>query len=120
MLYNKRGDCMKNNMLKFTSFFLTVFLILTGCKKEETFKRAYYKTVYDVYNTHVNLSSFNQKDLDNLFPGFSALAVSLHKDFDRDAKYLNEDYNFFNNLKVVNDAYGTGQTIKVSDNLFYV
>lgn len=98
------------------TFCLLFVLTLTGCKKEEQVgKKPYYKTIYDVYNTYVSLSVYNEKTLNNIFTDFESLALDLHTKLDRHDTSDNK-----NNLSNINNIYGTGQTIQVSKELLEV
>ncbi len=103
-------------MRKFTSksisMFILFFTILSGCKKEEVSNRPFSKTVYDVYNTYVTLSVYNENKLNNIFSNFEKEARKLHNELDRDS--LDSE------LAKVNAVYGLGEKIKVSDDLFEI
>ena len=108
---------MKKRIVSLCSLLLVFASILSGCNKTSQRKNInrYSKTVYEVYNTTVTLYMYDEKKLDKIFPSFSKLALDLHKEMDRD-----HDYEGINNLKTINDSYGSGQAIAVSPNLIEV
>ncbi len=64
------------------------------------------------FNTAIALTMFNQRQIDNKFPEFENEIHRLHRLFD--------SYNYYEvnnqkliNLKVINDSYGTGTSLKV-------
>lgn len=58
------------------------------------------ETIYDIENT------------------MGKTFYDLHIDFDRHNNYKNDNDNIINNLKVLNESYGTNKPIKVSNDLF--
>lgn len=106
------GEIMKKITLKVLSFITLFITILSGCKKETIETRPYSKTIYDVYNTYVTLSVYNENKLNEVFSSFEKRAKELHNEMDRD--------NLDSELSKVNSIYGTGQTTNVSTNLIEV
>lgn len=68
------------------------------------------------FNTAIALTMFNQRDINRIFPIFEEEIHRLHRIFDSYNYYL-IDGKRMNNLKVVNDSYGSGDAITVDQDL---
>lgn len=69
------------------------------------------------FNTQVTFRAYNEHDYHTIFPVFQDRMHSLHKQFDRYNYYL-EEGKIINNLRVINESYGSGQAIEISDELY--
>lgn len=49
---------------------------------------------------------------------FASTIFEMHKEFDRHYNYIDSNNQRISNIKVINDSYGTGEAIPVSDDLF--
>lgn len=68
------------------------------------------------------LFPYNKLTLENVYEiekTMGETSIKLHKEFDRH-NYYSENDEIINNLKVINESYGTGKIIKVSDDLFNI
>lgn len=70
------------------------------------------------FNTTISLTMYNSKNINKYFPLFEEGILKLHKYFDRYNYYLDDSGERINNLKVINDSYGTNQEIVVDDELY--
>lgn len=68
-------------------------------------------------HSYVSLTMYNRTLIETAFPVFEAEAQRLHKLFDRDNYYLDDNGNRINNLKVINDSYGTGNAVVVDQDM---
>lgn len=70
------------------------------------------------FNTQMTLTSFSNNSYDLLSPIYDYHIKRLHVLFDRYNKYKDENGEFVNNLKVVNDSYASGKEIVIDEDLF--
>lgn len=117
------------------SFFLTIS-ILSGCMtgnptsssgasgKEYEVIRSYVpnvvsldNTITSPFGTVMTLVTYCQDDNSIIFPSFKNEILRLHKLFDRYYYYADENNEKINNLKVLNDSYGSGKILKVDKDM---
>ena len=122
--------------IKLLSCILSVLFILSACQgSSNSSSTSNYSTDYEVleayasnlkdsdgkvvtpFNTSVTFRAFCEKDYKELYPLFNERIIALHKQFDRHHNYKDAEGNVINNLKVINDSYGTGETIEVSSEM---
>lgn len=69
------------------------------------------------FNTVVSLRTFSQKDFDNIYPTFNTEMKRLHILFDRYNDFVDEQGNDIVNLKDINESYGSGNKLVVSQDI---
>ncbi|MBE6143847.1 MAG: hypothetical protein E7177_07705 [Erysipelotrichaceae bacterium] len=69
------------------------------------------------FNTVVTLRTFCGKDYNDIFPTFNKEMQRLHILFDRYNDFVDENGKDINNLKVINESYGSGSKIVVDQDL---
>lgn len=69
------------------------------------------------FNTVVTLRTFCGKDYNDIFPTFNKEMQRLHILFDRYNDFVDENGRDINNLKVINESYGSGSKIVVDQDL---
>ena len=74
----------------------------------------------DLYNSTISLTAYNKKFLDKVSPLFQEIVSSIHIDSDRYNYFNDEKGNRINNLRVINESYGSNEPIKISDDLYYL
>lgn len=70
------------------------------------------------FNTQMILTTYSDKVYKNLTPIYDKEIKRLHKLFDRYNVYKDENGNIINNLKIINDSYGTNKEIKIDKDLY--
>jgi thiamine biosynthesis lipoprotein ApbE len=102
---------------------ITFSLLLTSCQTSTTPINFSVSNVLNEqglpvnpFNTAIALTMFNQRDIERLFPKFEAEIHRLHRLFDSYNYYQIEGQRL-NNLRVINESYGTGQIIKVDQDI---
>ena len=118
----------KRNRAVFTLF---VVLFLIGCTTNPPELSEEYKVVESYasnvlsagnvvsspFGTAIRLITYCEKDNATIFPSFEKEIIRLHKLFDRYNDYLDENGNKINNLKSINDSYGSGEKIYVDKDM---
>lgn len=74
-------------------------------------------TIVSPFNTSMGLRVFSKKDNHTIFPVYEEEIQKLHMLFDRYNSYQNENGDMIVNLKSINDSYGTGNVLKIDDDL---
>ena len=69
------------------------------------------------FNTVVTLRTFCGKDYNDIYPTFNKEMQRLHILFDRYNDFVDENGKDINNLKVINESYGSGSKIVVDQDL---
>lgn len=69
------------------------------------------------FNTVVTLRTFCGKDYNDIYPTFNKEMQRLHILFDRYNDFVDENGKDINNLKVINESYGSGNKIIVDQDL---
>ena len=69
------------------------------------------------FNTVVTLRTFCGKDYNDIYPTFNKEMQRLHILFDRYNDFVDENGKDINNLKVINESYGSGNKIVVDQAL---
>ena len=113
---------------------LLIVMLLSSCKEVTGTWKSFVATDEKVistvntrvtpFNTVMQINYFlNDENEDNetLFNNVTNLfnneVARLHKNFDRHYNYLDKD-ELINNIKVINDSYGTNKEIKCSNELY--
>ena len=114
---------------KTMALLLTTVFCLTSCSGNENTNPVSYTAnpvisdnnmPVQLYNSTISLTTYNQKLLNKVSPVFQKTVENIHKDSDRYNYYTDMNNNRINNLKVINDSYGSETPIKVSDDLYYL
>jgi thiamine biosynthesis lipoprotein ApbE len=110
-------------MKKSSLILLTLTLLLTSCQTSTNPINFSVSNVLseqglpvNPFNTAIALTMFNQRDIERSFPKFEAEIHRLHRLFDS-YNYYQVDGQRLTNLKVINDSYGTGQVLKVDQDI---
>lgn len=69
----------------------------------------------DPFGTYISLVGYNEKKVYALESEFNALVSKYHSLLDRNYYYKDSDGNIINNIKVINDSYGSGNSVLVDD-----
>ena len=112
-------------MKKILSFIIVLMCLVSGCScnKDEdeekavktsifsSYIRGYYdktsdrSTMVSPFGTYVSLVGYNEKKVKNAEEEFNALVGKYHSLLDRNYYYKDEEVNFINNIKVINDSF---------------
>ncbi|MDY4788464.1 MAG: FAD:protein FMN transferase [Bacilli bacterium] len=74
----------------------------------------------ELYNSSITLTTYSQRFLDEVSPLFQERVEDIHIASDRYNYYVDENKQIINNLRVVNESYGSDKAIKISDDLYYL
>lgn len=74
-----------------------------------------YYTTTSPFGTYISLVGYNEDDVYEIEEEFNELVFKYHSLLDRNYYYKNSDGTFINNIKVINDSYGSGEAIVVDD-----
>lgn len=125
-------------MKKIVSFILIFICLFSGCsckKDEEEFVKtsifsAYIKayknkisdesTFVSPFGTYVSLVGYNKKKVNDAEDEFNELVEKYHSLLDRNYYYKDDDGNYINNVRVINDSYGSNSSVVVDDILIEV
>jgi thiamine biosynthesis lipoprotein ApbE len=117
-------------MKKIIGLLIIIINIVSGCSCDDTVSRtsiysssivAYLdkeKTTYtivDPFGTIVSLSGYDEKKINKMQKKLDLMTVKYHSLLDRNYYYFDNDGNIINNIKVINDSYGSGQAISVDE-----
>jgi len=69
----------------------------------------------DPFGTYVSLVGYSEKKVLALENEFNELVIKYHSLLDRNYYYKDNDGNLINNIKVINDSYGSGNSVVVDD-----
>lgn len=69
----------------------------------------------DPFGTYISLVGYNEKKVYALENEFKDLVIKYHSLLDRNYYYRDSDGNLINNIKVINDSYGSGNSVSVDD-----
>ncbi len=69
----------------------------------------------DPFGTYVSLVGYSEKKVYALENEFNELVIKYHSLLDRNYYYKDNDGNLINNIKVINDSYGSGNSVVVDD-----
>lgn len=103
---------------------IIIMLLLSACKssQSDTVYHRYIDPLFDsdgnmvmALNTNIRLSMKNETLLEEHYDAISKIIYEYHMLFD-----AYHDYEFVNNIKTINDSYGTGEAVTVNKDLFDV
>lgn len=110
-------------MKKLSLLLISSLMLITSCQTSVTPITYNVSNVFNdvnqpvnAFNTAIAITMFNQRDLDRTFPKFEKEIHRLHRLFDS-YNYYQIDGQRLNNLKVINDSYGSNQAIAVDQEL---
>jgi len=109
---------------------LVIFVsVISGCscKKEEVIKTSIFSSyikgykdkessnyvIVEPFGTYISFIGYNEKKVNSLQEKLNEMVVKYHSLLDRNYYYKDSEGNFINNIKVINDSYGSGEAIKV-------
>ena len=116
-------------MKKIVSLFVCFVCLISGCscKDEEPVRTSIFSSyVYgyanrddatplrvDPFGSYTSFIGYKKDEVESLNDELSELVIKYHSLLDRNYYYKDENGNLINNLKVINDSYGTNQEINV-------
>lgn len=116
-------------MKKIFSLLVLFICLISGCScnKDEAVRTSIFSSyVYgyinkddlefvrvDPFGSYISLVGYNKKKVESLQDDLSELVNEYHSLLDRNYYYKDNEGNIINNLKVINDSYGTGENISV-------
>lgn len=116
-------------MKKIFSLLVLFICLISGCScnKDEAVRTSIFSSyVYgyinkddlefvrvDPFGSYISLVGYNKKKVESLQDDLSELVNEYHSLLDRNYYYKDNEDNIINNLKVINDSYGTGESISV-------
>ena len=123
-------------MRKITLISLTLIsLLLVGCEINSSSSSSVDKDKYEVidsyvsniitsdkkivtpFNTSMGLRVFSKSQNETIFPVYQNEIQRLHSLFDRYNSYKDSTGELIVNLKTINDSYGSGEVLKIDDDL---
>ena len=116
-------------MKKIISLLVLFICLVSGCScnKDEAVRTSIfssyvygYKNMQDdtpvlvnPFGSYISLVGYNEKKVKNMQDKLNELVGKYHSLLDRNYYYKDDEGNVINNLKVINDSYGTGEEIVV-------
>ena len=116
-------------MKKIFSLLVLFICLISGCScnKDEAVRTSIFSSyVYgyinkddlefvrvDPFGSYISLVGYNKKKVESLQDDLSELVNEYHSLLDRNYYYKDNEDNIINNLIVINDSYGTGESISV-------
>jgi len=114
---------------KIVGLILAFICVLCGCScnKDEIIKtsifssrvKAYlskenqYYTYVDPFGTYLSIVGYNEDKVYAAEDKFNELVIKYHSLLDRNYYYKDREGNYINNIKVINDSYGSGNSVSV-------
>ena len=119
-------------MKKISLLLVLLMGIISGCSckdEEEIIKTSIFSSyirgyenkesssyvIIEPFGTYISLVGYNEKKVNNLQDKLNDMVVKYHSLLDRNYYYKDDTGNFINNIKVINDSYGTGEEIVVDE-----
>ena len=119
-------------MKKISLLLVLLMGIISGCSckdEEEIIKTSIFSSyirgyenkesssyvIIEPFGTYISLVGYNEKKVNNLQDELNDMVVKYHSLLDRNYYYKDSEGNFINNIKVINDSYGTGEEIVVDE-----
>lgn len=112
LLFTLAACCNKEQEVKKTTVYADGFLL--AYKEDDT------TILTQPFGTYFSLTGYYKEKTENLKGLFNAEILRMHKLFDTNYYYKDDQNNIINNLKVVNDSYGTNNEIIIDDDLFNI
>lgn len=116
-------------MKKIFSLLVLLVCLISGCscKDEEAIRTSIFSSYVfgyinidditpvrvDPFGSYISFVGYNKAKVEELEDELSELVTKYHSLLDRNYYYKDEDGKLINNLKVINDSYGTNQEISV-------
>lgn len=118
-------------MKKIFSLIVVLICIVSGCscKKEEPVKTSIFSsyvigylskegtsyTLVEPFGTYIGFVGYDEDEVNKLQDLLNEEVIKYHSLLDRNYYYKNSDGNIMNNIKVINDSYGSGTAIEVDE-----
>ena len=118
-------------MKKIVGFLILLVSIINGCScKSEDVKSTFIISSYiksyldkemtkytysEPFGAYVRIVGYDESRLNNVETKFNELVEKYHGLLDRNYYYSDREGNIINNLRVINDSYGTGDVISVDE-----
>lgn len=119
-------------MKKVIGIVLVFICIICGgcsCNKEEVIKTSIFSSyvkgyrnktdssyvLVEPFGTYISLVGYSEKKVNSLQDKLSEMVIKYHSLLDRNYYYKDNKGNVINNIKVINDSYGSGESILVDD-----
>lgn len=74
-----------------------------------------YYTTTSPFGTYIKIAGYDEDDVYGIEEEFNELVFKYHSLLDRNYYYRDSDGAIINNIKVINDSYGSGEAILVDD-----
>ena len=116
-------------MKKIFSLLVLFICLISGCScnKDEAVRTSIFSSyifgyasmdevnpvMVEPFGSYISLVGYNKKKVESLQNELSELVTKYHSLLDRNYYYKDNEGNIINNLKVINDSYGTGEVISV-------
>lgn len=116
-------------MKKIVSLLVLFICLVSGCScnKDEAVRTSIfssyvygYKNMQDdtpvlvnPFGSYISIVGYNEKKVKNMQDKLNELVDRYHSLLDRNYYYKDDEGNVINNLKVINDSYGSGETVVV-------
>jgi thiamine biosynthesis lipoprotein ApbE len=118
-------------MKKVIVFVTLLLVVISGCSCKKDQRAAIfssyvvgYKNIEDIhgvfvepFGSYISLVNYNKKKLDKVKGVFDEAVFKYHSLFDRNYYYKDRQGNLINNVKVINDSYGSENYIMVDKEL---
>ena len=119
-------------MKKIFSIFALLVCVISGCScdKDDDAVRTAISSSYviafnskdsdnyffaDPFGTYIGVTGYDEEDVYDVQDDLNKLTTKYHSLLDRNYYYKYADGTIMNNIRVINDSYGSGQAIEVDD-----
>ena len=102
------GCSCNNDEVKKTSIYSSSVMAFSN-------KDSNYYTTTSPFGTYVSLVGYYEDDVYEIEEEFNELVFKYHSLLDRNYYYRDSEGTIINNMKVINDSYGSGETVVVDD-----
>ena len=116
-------------MKKIISVLVLFICLISGCScnKDEAVRTSIFSSyvfgyknktddtpvMVDPFGSYISIVGYNEKKVKSVQDKLNELAAKYHSLLDRNYYYKDDEGTVINNLKVINDSYGTGEAIVV-------
>lgn len=116
-------------MKKVFSFIIIIICLISGCSCDNVTKTTIFSSHIKAYSsknsnsyslvspfgTYISLVGYNEKKVKSVEDEFNNLVERYHALLDRNYYYKDSEGNFINNIKVINDSYGSNNSVDVDE-----
>ena len=119
-------------MKKIFSFIIVCICLLCGCScsEDEIIRTAIFSPYIEAYyskdnekisfvepfgTSQMSIVGYNEKKVYGVEDKYYELVAKYHSLLDRNYYYKDSEGNFINNIKVINDSYGSGNSVIVDE-----